>query len=186
MSRRIELVGHTFGELFVESYAGRNKRGKALWKCRCSCGNPTTVVSGDLRSGNTSSCGCLHMESITTHGKAKHGKHHNYVTPEYTAWGSMRQRCTNPNNPKYANYGARGVTVSRKWQRFEPFLAYLMSTIGLRPKDKDSKGRALYSLDRWPNMNGNYEPGNVRWATRKQQRENRNFAGYQTTTSIAA
>jgi len=82
--------------------------------------------------------------------------------PEFTAWKNMVQRCTNPRNPSYHRYGAKGVRICEEWRIFEKFLA----DVGNRPGPG-------YSIDRHPDKNGNYEPGNVRWATASQQSRNR-------------
>lgn len=94
-------------------------------------------------------------------------KSHNlsYKIPEYAVWIALRQRCLNTKNPAYKNYGGRGIKVHFRWSKFEFFL----KDVGRRP----TKYR---TIDRFPNNNGNYEPGNIRWATRKQQVENRRNA----------
>lgn len=93
------------------------------------------------------------------HPQFKHGWCH---TSEYETWKSMRQRCTNPNAHNYHLYGGRGIKICARWmESFENFLA----DVGARPSDR-------HSVDRWPNKNGNYEPGNVRWATAREQQNN--------------
>lgn len=84
------------------------------------------------------------------------------ATPEFLCWKNMHDRCINPNHRAYHNYGGRGITVCERWRKFENFL----EDVGPRPTE-------IHSLDRWPDNNGHYEPGNVRWATPKQQIENR-------------
>lgn len=92
-----------------------------------------------------------------------HGHASGKATPEYHAWLAMKGRCLNVKNARYKDWGGRGIAVCGEWiESFEAFLAY----VGKRP------GRG-YSIDRFPDNNGNYEPGNVRWATAKQQRANR-------------
>lgn len=92
-------------------------------------------------------------------------------TPEYTAWANMRQRCTNPRVPSYKDYGGRGITVCNEWlNSFEAFLRDVGARpVGLTPSGK----RGAYSIDRYPNNDGNYEQGNVRWATWDEQAANR-------------
>lgn len=151
MTRR--MVGLKFGWLTVLELAGRNRFGGKLWRCRCDCGG-TSVVKGDaLRSGRIASC-CF-MANVK-HGFTKVGNHH----PLYRTWVQMRRRCNSPDHKSYKHYGARGIKVCERWQRFENFLA----DVGERPKGK--------TLDRIDN-DGNYEPGNVRWATTKEQAANK-------------
>ena len=123
-----------------------------VFRLKCECGNTTEARMANVRSGAVSSCGCARK-------KYKNGEHQ---SPTYVSWDAMKQRCLNPNNPFYHNYGGRGITVCDSWLKFRPFL----SDMGLRPS-------LDYSIDRYPNNYGAYEPGNCRWATRKQQNRNR-------------
>jgi hypothetical protein len=148
------LAGEVFGRLTVLSFAGRC--GKHLtWNCVCDCGNKTVVLSTSLTSGVTQSCGCLHKERFSrkTHGRSQSGS--------YVSWHHMILRCTEPNHVGYENYGGRGISVCERWMVFENFLA----DMGERPDGK--------SIDRHPDPNGNYEPGNCRWATRSEQNSSR-------------
>ncbi len=145
--KRIDLIGKRFGRLRVIAYAGRSR-----WCCVCDC-NARVVVRGErLRSDRTKSCGCLRKIRATKHGM--HG------TPEYNSWRGMKDRCNNPRHPFYKYYGGRGITVCDEWLPFEGFFA----DTGTRP--------VACSLDR-VNPDGNYDPGNVRWADRKLQTQNR-------------
>lgn len=102
-------------------------------------------------------CGCA--RAIENKRRTKHGL---AGTPEYHAWTAMKSRCNDPNSQAYDRYGGRGIKVCQRWQEsFEAFVA----DVGKRPS-------ADHSLDRYPNNDGNYEPGNVRWATRSQQQSN--------------
>jgi len=122
----------------------------------CECGNLTNVSYSSVKSGQIKSCGCL-MSKPRKHGSAFRGKQ----TTEYRAWCSMKYRCLNPNSKDYYMYGAKGISIFQEWIiSFESFLSY----VGNKPSKE-------YSLDRI-NPLGNYEPGNVRWATPKEQRIN--------------
>lgn len=153
--KREDLTGRVFGRLTVIEYSHTHKQrsGKqaAVWDCRCECGKNVSVMASNLKRGNTQSCGCLHRQQTTRHGKAS--------TRLYRVWCSMLQRCSNPNNSRYADYGARGIKVCERWHDFKNFLA----DIGERPVGA--------SLDRIDN-DGNYEPGNVRLATTAEQMRN--------------
>lgn len=151
-----DIKGQRFGKLVVLSYVGQNKFRKAEWRCQCDCGKTTVTTGGGLRSGNTTSCGCYQREANKTHGESR------VNSKEYKAWGEMLSRCRNSNGKAYHNYGGRGIKVCTRWLLFVNFLA-----------DMGRKPTPQHSLDRYPNNNGNYEPGNCRWATKKQQDTNR-------------
>jgi len=158
-SRFQDLEGQTFGRLVVVGFAGRRGR-RLVWLCCCECGREKEVVGGDLKKGDVKSCGCLQTEcrkAAHKHGHALGGKQ----SPEYQAWSGIVQRCENESHAHYVNYGGRGILVCSRWRNsFEAFL----SDMGLRPSAK-------HSIDRKDN-DGNYEPENCRWATRKQQGRN--------------
>jgi hypothetical protein len=99
---------------------------------------------------------------------ANNVKHGMSGTPTFYAWSAMIQRCTNPNNPRWASYGGRGIKVCDRWMKFENFFA----DMGPRPKGMLGR-RSLYSLDRFPNNDGDYKPSNCRWATLQQQTANK-------------
>ncbi len=124
----------------------------------CDCGEKTVVHGAELRSGDTQSCGCLHSE-VTSKRHKTHGRSH---TPEHNAWLSLKQRCTDQKRPDYANYGGRGIRVSKKWMHdFEAFYRH----IGPRPSPR-------HSVERINNARG-YMPGNVKWATATEQQNNK-------------
>jgi hypothetical protein len=162
MPALIDRTGQRFGRWAVLARHPQELRCDSrhiLWECRCDCGAERVVRGGDLRSGHSTSCGCrsreLFVERNTKHGHARRGN----LTQAYHCWVSMHQRCDNPRNRNYANYGGRGITVCERWKTFVNFLA----DMGEPPPGM--------SLDRVDN-NGNYEKSNCRWTTRIQQNRN--------------
>ena len=135
--------------LHILNKIGVAKDRHSIYLCRCFCGNLTKVVGSACRA--TKSCGCLcrkHGESITK-------------PSTYNIWRSMRHRCLNPQRKDYPSYGGRGIQVCERWNDYRMFKI----DMGTRPSKK-------FSLDRI-NVDGNYEPGNCRWATQEQQNQNK-------------
>lgn len=159
----VDLGGKVFGFLEVLQREGRARNGAVLWRCGCAaCGKETVLAGGQLTSGKNQSCGCS-KRTLITQRKTRHG--HNKVgerSSEYRIWALMKDRCNNPKSRAYKDYGGRGIRVHPAWENsFEQFL-----------KDVGSRPHPGLSLDRFPDKNGNYEPGNVRWATRDEQANN--------------
>jgi hypothetical protein len=157
------LIGGKYGRLTVVG-PGYRRKNKTIWRCLCECGKTIDVEANNLKIGNTKSCGCFRREFTTakntTHGMAS--RDHELRPAEYTVWCRMRDRCTSPSNPSWADYGGRGITVDPTWlESFETFYA----DMGPRPTPD-------HQLDRVNNMSG-YGPGNCRWATRIENCSNR-------------
>lgn len=148
-------AGQRYGRLVAVRLVDTRHR-RAHWLFKCDCGAETTVAATSARSGNTRSCGCFYSE--TRRAAATHGMSY---SAEYRAWQDMIRRCSNPHAPEFENYGGRGISVCGRWRTFKTFLA----DVGPRPS-------RYHSLDRFPDNDGNYEPGNVRWALRQQQQRN--------------
>jgi hypothetical protein len=153
-----DITGRTFGRLTVLR-RGENIGDQSGWVCLCTCGKTCHVWRSALVVGRTRSCGCLNAELASarrkTHGQSKGVR-------EYRIWSGMKARCKNPSAARWKRYGGRGITVCERWQNsFEAFLA----DMGPCPSPK-------HSIDRI-NNDGNYEVGNVRWATPSEQMKNR-------------
>ena len=151
--KALDLTGQKFGRLTALESTNKKSGTSFIWKCVCDCGQIVYVRLDHLKSGDTKSCGCLQKERITKHGMSD--------TLIYNIWVGIIQRCENPNNPRYKDYGGRGIKVCERWRNsFEAFY----EDMGECPKGM--------SIDRWPDNDGDYELENCRWASRHEQRVN--------------
>lgn len=147
---RTDIVGQRFGRLVVTGLTASGGRRKA--EAICDCGTHFTTEVHSIVGGRTKSCGCLRIK----HGHAVAG----VASPTYNSWAMMHDRCRNPNDERFAHYGGRGIKVCERWSSFPAFL----EDMGERPP-----GRSIDRID----TDGNYEPGNCRWATVQEQNLNR-------------
>lgn len=149
----IDMTGWVFTYLTVIERAGKYRGAQIIWRCRCKCGNEHLATGNLLRIGRVKSCGCWNVERSTVHGLANN--------PLYHTWVGMKERCFNPKSTAYKHYGARGITVCERWLDVKNFIEDML------PTHKEG-----LSIDRI-NNDGSYTPENCRWATPKQQINNR-------------
>lgn len=160
MTKLLDLTGEQFGNWTVLYRDTTYKGALAKWVCRCSCGKVKSVFACNLRHKNplkrSTSCGCCRKRTI------RHGR---TGTKEYNTWRNMNERCYNTRSEKYKNWGGRGIGVFDEWRSsFEAFYDYISKLPHF-----GEEGRTLDRIDN----EGNYEPGNLRWATVHEQNMNR-------------
>lgn len=156
-TKKIDLTGERFGRLVVLRQVD-SANSMSRYECLCDCGNKTIVYGNNLRRGYTQSCGCYRHECEKVNTRT-HGREPRRI---YRIWSGMLNRCNNPNNGRYKHYGGRGITVCGEWHDFTAFRDWALSH-GYRED---------LSIDRI-NNDGNYEPDNCRWATAKEQAQNK-------------
>ncbi len=152
-----DLTRQKFGRLQPRRYLGQGR-----WQCTCDCGRAHTCLATNLRGGHTTSCGCFQREDLLRrrlkHGGARKKQH----SREYESWTNMLKRCRNQNDPAYAHYGGRGITVCAQWQGEKGFSRFLQD-MGACP--------CGLTLERLENDKG-YSPENCAWRTRQDQMRN--------------
>lgn len=164
MGKVHNLSGQRFGRLVAIEQSGYSNDGQAKWLCLCDCGGRAVIVAGHLRSGHTQSCGCLKGDSIrklsVTHGSTN--------TRLYTIWTGIKQRCLNPVNPAFCDYGKRGVKICNEWKESFSNFQHWAYLNGYRDN---------LTIDRI-NVHGDYCPQNCRWITKSEQSNNRRTSRY--------
>lgn len=161
-----DLTGMRFGRLVVIEFAYVKITPcsrKAMWRCKCDCGNEKIIRGSSLTGGISKSCGCLAKEVASK----KQTKHSGFGTRLYNVWDSMRQRCNNPKNKAYHNYGGRGVKICEEWNDYLKFKEWAYAN-----GYDEMAEKGVCTLDRI-NNDGPYSPDNCRWCSMKQQSRNK-------------
>ena len=167
MGKKLEInTGNRYNMLTVikevKRYVSPSGQPKRKFLFQCDCGNTKEITLDSIRSGATTSCGCYNIKKVKQR-RITHGLRQHYL---YQTWRDMKKRCYNPKSKDYHNWGGRGIRIYKPWiNDFKMFYDWIMENLGERPEG--------CSLDRYPRNNGNYEPGNLRWATSTEQNNNK-------------
>lgn len=155
-----DFIGKKFGRLTVIAFVSKDKSRKHMFLCKCDCGKEKVVSRNNLVTGTTKSCGCIKVELLKSKAKKYSKNTHEKL---YNTWAGMKQRCYNPNAERYTIYGARGIQICDKWKNsFVDFAEWALL-------NGYQEGLSIDRID----PNGNYEPSNCRWATLKEQSNNK-------------
>lgn len=156
-----DITGKRFGRLVAQMEKNRSNDNREMWLFKCDCGNEKIIRKKDVLSRKSKSCGCLHKEIVTTHGM--------HQTRFYKIWHAMKERCDNPNNKFYSDYGGRNIVYQKTWVKFENFRDDMIESY---LNHCEEFGIKETSIDRI-NVDGNYTKNNTRWATSREQQRNR-------------
>ena len=177
MGKLIDLTGQRFGRWTVICRAGIDDAGKnSTWLCRCDCGNEKIVSKVSLKNGSSKSCGCYNSELSKQRIKVLHVQHRDEypkIDRLYSIWRKMRNRCLNPLNSEFKNYGGRGIDICSEWDNFYEFQEWALNA-GYGP---------TLTLDRI-DVNGDYGPENCRWVSIRRQQRNKRKTIYLTLDDV--